>query len=362
MSITPSAGSEVRTFIDSLDADDEIRREAAIARLAIIGKRAVGRLITEYNAAAASPRKRTAILRVLEATADARALGVARQALAGTAELAIAATGVLQALLDSVVDGTAAEALDALVTAALDPDVERRVRLAALDALQSMPEEVRTRVAAAVAEDPDPLVRSRAVAGQGATADAIWQDAIEGRLPDTAAALRDAMQTRTPSVPLGALQKLVDAVREREQEPGPEQAEWLAVRGALHQALALRGSTVALYDLRETVADSAGILPTTFLTALHVIGDESCLEAIAAAYSRAAGFTQARATTPAAPDESQERWLHQLADAFHAITKREKVARTGTTMARLAKKWPDAAGALSKTWRTTPRPKTPGRT
>ncbi|CAN5696421.1 hypothetical protein BH18ACI5_BH18ACI5_23950 [soil metagenome] len=363
MSIKPSAGSEVRSLIDSLGASDEITYETAIARLAIIGARAVDRLIAEYNEDTADRRKRTAILRVLEATADARALGVARQALTDSGDLAVAAAGVLQALLDSVVDGTAAGALDGLVTAALDPHVERRVRIAALDALQGMPEEVRTRVAAAVAEDPDPTFQSRAATGQGAASEAIWQDALEGRLPDGAVVLRAVMLTRTAAVPLGALQKLVDAIRERESHvDGPQRTEWLAVRGGLHQALALRGSTVAVYDLRETVAESTSPLPTTFLTALHVVGDQSCLDAIATAYSRVAGSRDASGKADRLLSEEQTRWLQQLSDAFQAIAKREKGARASATMKRLAKKWPDAVRALSTTSRTTPRPTNPDRT
>ncbi|MEO5896149.1 MAG: hypothetical protein ABIS06_10640 [Vicinamibacterales bacterium] len=363
MSIKPSAGSEVRALIDSLGASDEIARETAIARLAIIGPRAVDRLIAEYTADTTDRRKRTAILRVLEATADARALGVARRALTDNGDLAVAAAGVLQSLLDSVVDGTAAEALDGLVTAALDPQVERRIRIAALDALQGMPEQVRSRVAAAVAEDPDPAFQSRTATGHGAVSEAIWQDALEGRLPDGAAMLRDAMQTRTAAVPLGELQKLVDAIRERESNvDAPQRSEWLAVRGGFHQALALRGSTVAVYDLRETITESTGALPTTFLTALHVVGDQSCLDAIATAYSRVAGFHDVAGTAGPLLSEEQRRWLQQLADAFHAIAKREKVAGTGATMKRLTKKWPGAVRALSKTSRTTPRPRNPDRT
>lgn len=363
MSTTPSAGSEVRALIDRLAASDEIQRETAIARLAIIGHRVVDRLIAEYNAETTDRRKRTAILRVLEATADPRALGVAREALADTGDLAVAGAGVLQSLLDSVVDGTAAAALDGLVSAALDPGVERRVRIAALDGLESMPDQVRARVTSAMSEDPDPVLKSRAVASQGAPSEAIWQDALDGTLPDAASTLRDAMQTRAATAPLGALQKLVDAVRQRELDvDGEHRPEWLAVRGGLHQALALRGSTVAVYDLRETVQETAGPLPTTFLTALHVVGDQSCLDAIATAYSRAARLRDTPTESSAHTSKDQERWLQQLTDAFHAVTKREKVGRTGTTMNRLAKKWPDAVRALSKTSRTTPRAKTPGRT
>jgi hypothetical protein len=106
------------------------------------------------------------------------------------------------------------------------------------------------------------------------------------------------------------------------------------VRGALHQALALRGSRVALYDLRESLTESAGgaastPLPVTFLAALHVLGDESCLEPIAAAFVRAN------------PDD--ERWRQQLASAFRTIVKRQKLTRRHAALKRITARWPAAA-------------------
>jgi hypothetical protein len=366
MSIKSPAGSDIRTLIDSLGQDDEIRRDAAIARLAIIGARAVSRLLGEYAEADGDRPKRIAILRVFEAAGDARAVPIARKALTESADVAVAATAVLQAFLDSAADGAAADALDALIAAVLDRQAERRVRLAALDALEGMPEAVRARVAAALAGDPDPALKARPASSPpgGTAADAIWQDAIDGRLPDRAEQLRDAMQTRAASAPLAALQKLIEALHEREEAGAvAESHQWRSARGALHQALALRGSKIAVYDLRESIAATAVPLPTTFLTALHVVGDESCLEAIAAAYNTAATMPHAQAGTQS--DErygETERWLQQLTAAFQAIVKREKIARSAAPLTRLASKWPDAARVFSKTSRTTPRPKTRART
>jgi hypothetical protein len=70
---------------------------------------------------------------------------------------------------------------------------------------------------------------------------------------------------------------------------------------------------VALYDARETVQRATGPLPPSFLAALQAVGDASCLEAIATAYSRA-GATDAR-------------WRQQLAETFTAIARRERVTR-----------------------------------
>ena len=119
------------------------------------------------------------------------------------------------------------------------------------------------------------------------------------------------------------------------------------MRGALHQALALRASNVALYDLRETIAAADRPLPSSFVAALHAIGDESCLEPIAAAVSRSGG---------------QERWRHQLIEAFGTIVKRERVATRSALMKRIGTRWPEAASLLSTPLRTTPRRKRPART
>lgn len=350
MSIKPSAASEIRALVQALGAADDVKRESAIARLAVIGGRAVDRLTAVYADPATSRDARVAILRVLDGVGDARAIPIARRGLQEGGDVAVAAAGALRTLLDSTSDGASAAALDALVSAAVDRAGERRVRMAAFEALQDMPNDVRERIAAALVDDPDATVKARATSSprETGTAESIWQDALEGHLPDDPAALRDAAQTRASSAALGALQKLVDATRTRESDAGASRGQaWRAVRGALHQALALRGSKVAVYDLRETLAAADEPLPATYLAALQVVGDQSCLEPIAAAFSRAA---------------SDERWRHQLASAFQAIVTREKITRNSSAVKRVAARWPDAAAVLSKTSRTTPRRKTPGRT
>jgi hypothetical protein len=109
---------------------------------------------------------------------------------------------------------------------------------------------------------------------------------------------------------------------------------WRAARGALHQALALRGSRVAVYDLRETLEEYAAArgaapaaLPVTFLAALHVLGDDSCLEPLAGAWVRA--------------DPQDERWRQQLASAFTAIVKRQKLSRRHAVIKRITSRWPE---------------------
>ncbi|MGH9411401.1 MAG: hypothetical protein ACRD1V_18345, partial [Vicinamibacterales bacterium] len=119
MPIRPSAAGEIRRLIDALGEPDAIRREAAIARLAVIGPRAVDHLLQEYNGAA--PAAQAAMLRALELIADPRALPVARTALdAAQTEVAIAAAGALRALMAANTPQPARDALDALVARALD--------------------------------------------------------------------------------------------------------------------------------------------------------------------------------------------------------------------------------------------------
>jgi hypothetical protein len=324
VTIKASAASDIRTLVSALAGDDEVRREAAIARLGVIGSRAGDALSRAYDAAADTATK-VAVLRALESIGDGRAVPIARRAIDEGGDAGVAAASALRALLDAPHAPTATGALDILVSTALNAHTATRVRLAAFDALQDMPDSVRAPVAKALAADPDPRFTARVVQlpREAAAADAVWQDAVEGRLPGNPSTLREAVQARAQSAPLTTLQKMIEAIRGREASvSGRARAAWLALRGTLHQTLALRGSRVALYDLRETIEQAGAALPPSFLTALHVIGDESCLEPIAAAYARA---------------PSDERWRVQLAGAFRAIAKREKITKRSAAMKRAQK-------------------------
>jgi hypothetical protein len=333
MVIKASAATEIRQLIAALGGDDDVRREAAIARLTVIGARAVDGLRRAYEDTS-DRDTRVALLRALEPIGDRRTVAIARGAIAEGGDLALAAAAALRVLLDSPHGPTGTDALDILVATALDPSAERRVRLAAL---QGLPAGVRARVADALQADPDPGLQARAgdLPRDAAAADAVWQDALEGRLPDTPAPLRDAAETRAATAALSALQRMIDAVRSREGavENAAKRAAWRTVRGALHQTLALRDSRVAVYDLRESLEAARGPLPTSFLAALHVVGDQSCLEPLAASYAR----------TPA----GNARWKVQLAAAFRAIARREKVTRRHPIVKRISARWPEAGRELT---------------
>jgi hypothetical protein len=331
MVIKASAASEVRTLVAALEGDDVVHREAAIARLAVIGSRAVEKLTAAY--AGTSDRvARLAMLRALEAIADHRSAPLARQAIEEGGDVAVAAAGVLRALLASRHDAAATAALDALVAVALDRQAEHRLRLAAFEALQDMPGDVRERVGQALRDDPDRALRlgAKAADRDAAEAEAAWNDALDGRLPDDPRGLRDMLAARGAVAPLNTLQKMIELVRRQEDGvPAAQRDGWLMLRGSLHQALALRGSRIALYDIRETLEHGAGTLPVSFLAALHALGDRSCLEPLAAAYARAGS--------------TDDRWRHQLASAFRAIQRREKLTGRHAAIKRLAARWPDVA-------------------
>ena len=331
MVIKASASAEIRLLVEALSGPDEVRRDAAAARLSVIGSRAVERLLAAH-ARARTPEARIVILRVLEPIADPRSVAPARLALRDEEDVALAAAQVLRALLDARESGVAREALDALVTVALDEAVPRGVRLAAFDMLRDLPDDVRAGVADVLGPE---VVSAREPAPPESARQAVksaWTAALDGRLPERASELREAAQTRAAAAPLTSLQKLDDALRAREGAAGGNAAEWTALRGSVHQALAVRGSRVALYDLRESLADAKRPLPVSFLSAVHTIGDSSCLEPLAQAYAHAAA--------------SEEWWRQQLASAFRAVMTREKLTRRSAVVKKIASRWPGVADSV----------------
>jgi hypothetical protein len=77
-------------------------------------------------------------------------------------------------------------------------------------------------------------------------------------------------------------------------------------------------------------------LPVEFLGAAAAIGDASCLESLAAAYSRAT--------------ESGRRvddwWRQRLTDVFRTIAAREQVTRRSSIGRRIGSRWRDASNLL----------------
>jgi HEAT repeat protein len=330
MPIRPSSGVEIRQLIDALGAADDVRQEAAIARLAVLGPRAIEHLLQNFSTA--TGRVRAGMLRAFEGAADPRTLPAARSALQdSSAFVQTAAIAALRALLSARPD-VSRDALDALVTVALDRGRIAAVRIAAIDALREMPADVRTPLEAELASDPDPEVRARG--GVADSAGDPWRDAVAGRLPTAPDTLKRALGAVRATARLTELQRVIDHVRAhegRDADPAVRE-EWRAVRGALHQALAARNSRLALYDLRDSLM-SADRLPVAFLAAIEEIGDATCLEPLAGAY--------------AASSRSGDTWWREhVAAAFRAIVQREGLTRRHAAVKRAMTRWPDAAADL----------------
>ena len=116
--IKASAGKQIDALIADLSSDNAIKRDTAVARLTVIGRRAVERLIGLASNSNASAPARTAAFRSLEAIAEARGLPTALAALNDLdPTVAIAAVHTVRAFLRSP---HGVEALDRVIEIALD--------------------------------------------------------------------------------------------------------------------------------------------------------------------------------------------------------------------------------------------------
>jgi hypothetical protein len=336
VAIKASSARQIDALLDDLHATRASTRDAAVARLTIIGARAVDRLVTLAGSAADGPARATAF-KTLEAIGDARALDPALRALDDpNADVAVAAAGAARPFVRGA---RGAAAVDRLTATALDGRRPDAVRLAALRSLRDLDVSTIAPLLNALAADSSAAVREDAArrrdraSGPGE----LLARAAEQGPADDAAALRQAIVDAGRAAPLPQLLKIVERVREREAaEPATRQAGWTAARAAAHLALAERGSRLALYDLRESL-DSPTRLPVEFVAALSLVGDAGCLEAIAAAHARSSEAGRTR-----------DDWWHQhLADAFTTIVRREKMTKRHGVIKKIAKRWP---AALEELW------------
>ena len=270
-----------------------------MARLRIIGVRAVEKLAAVAASPRESTRTRAAALRALEGIPDPRARDIALQAVRDTDEQVVGAA--IMALRAWVTEGT--NVLEALTTLALASAQSATVRLSALDAIAQLPRDV-----------VRPLM-------QQVTAE------IDRRgMPDDPLIARDWLQEQVKA-PLSTLHDFIVYAREREKKDGPAQRrqDWLVSRGAAHAQLARRGSRVALYDLRETFDAAKAPLPLDFLTAAAAIGNAECLEPLARAWK-------------GAPREKW--WRDRLRETAVDIMRRERLTARSAAVKRLREKYP----------------------
>ncbi len=336
MAIKASSSRQIDTLIAGLSAADAVAQETAIARLAVLGARAVDRLIAAATSGDAGAR--AGAWRALDAIGDPRALQPALDALAdaGLAQaIGVTAIGVARAHLRGA---HGANAVDRLASVLLDRARPEELRLTALRALCDLDAATIAPILTSLADDPSAAIRAEAAMKTGRAAGTAEDPAAtviraaHAGLPADPDPLRHAIGRSGRTAALPVLLRIIERVREREaSESVAGRGAWTQARAAAHVALAHRGSRVALYDLRESIEGAAAPLPVEFLTALSLIGDSSCIEAIVGAYARA----------------KDSWWRQHLADAFRTIVAREKLTRRHAIMKKIEKRWPAVVEALS---------------
>ena len=302
MVIRSSTAREIDRLLLDLQSDDTIRREAALARLRVLGSRALPRLEAAISDADAGLR--ATVLRVLDGIDDPRVVGMATAALRDdSSDVRVHAIAALRPWVMREAD---TRIMETLVACALDEDQPPDVRAAARDALTQLPQEI-----------VGPILERAPGESQSGPAE-----------PSLVA----EWLSSNPDAPLLTLHAIVArlAAGERRAEHEAERLSWVVARGAVHAALARRGSAVALYDLRETFGRATAPLPLDYLSAVTALGDQACLEALARALS---------ATPP-----SEVWWRARLADAAAAIVARLKLTRRHAAYKRLGTRWPGFIG------------------
>ena len=162
MAIKTSASQEVRRLIADLSAagPTATKREAALARLTVIGTRAVRQLVDALGSATTS-EGRAALLSALEAIPDARAIEPILANLASTdLPVRLAAARAARGLLP-LAQGTTV--LDRLTSLAIDRTQPGDLRALAIEALATLPARTVKPVLDGLKDDASPAVRAALV-------------------------------------------------------------------------------------------------------------------------------------------------------------------------------------------------------
>lgn len=296
-----SSRTEVAGLIADLESSDSIRRAAAVARLRVIGERAVPRL-AEFIESQAPANARGLALGALQDLRVPRTLPIALRALEDPEpDVVIAALAVLR---EWVAGEEGTQALEAVTAIAVDGARDARVRAAAVEAVSDLPDHL-----------VRPL-RDRAPRPEGD-----WATLDD---PHDARAWIDAHGASTEPETLHAL---IERIRSQEQNESAARlrGEWRRARGLAHRVLAKRGSRLALYDLRDSFDKTPEPLPDDFVMAVETLGDASCLEPLARAWS-------------IAPNDPT--WRARLSTTAGAIARRARITARGAAMKRIRSQWP----------------------
>lgn len=329
----PTVRPDIPSLIAALAADDAVTRESAAARLAVAGERAIPAVqaLVSDDTAASTAR----ILGLFVVWDVHRHQGIATAADAAAAKddpLALEAVELLGQALDDSSDVTGGDlALEHLTRLVLDNRLPPARRRAMLGALRRLPRRLREPVFHALSSDAALAGEARTDLTAPPPPGRLERWADEERLPAAPTELSAAIATEGQQAAITTLARLVALTRRYEKDGhGADREAWHHARGLLHETLARRGSLLALYDLRETLEDRQQRVSAPMLAAATQIGDESCLDGVAARWVHA----------------GEDIWLRdQLERIFHAILTRERLHRRSPALSRLLKRHP-AAGPL----------------
>jgi hypothetical protein len=289
----------VDRLIADLESPDPVRREASVARLRVLGPRAFQRLARFIGSSRTSSARALAIT-ALDGLEDPHAIEIALTALGATdIETVVAALTVLRSWVPRE-SGT--RLLEAITAIAVDRARDARIRVAALDALSDL---------------PDDLVRP--IREQAPPPEA------GGPPLDNPVAARDWVEAHGARATLATLHDAIRSFRDAESraDTSGARSEWLRARGVAHHALTNRGSRLALYDARETVSTAKAPLPPGFVETMANLGDATCLEPLARAWS---------ATRDAA-------WRAQLSETARRIMTRARLGGRSAVVKGIRANW-----------------------
>lgn len=327
MVIKASNADSIDRLVADLDSDRVAAREAASARLAVIGARTVEKLRALIQAADGSAVARVGALRALGAIRDSRALRVALDSVDDPdTAVAVAAIGATRLFLRGP---KSVAILERLTELTLDRARAAAVRLAAFEVLDSLAPKTVRPLREALRDDPVPEIRYLAggePSGPHPSDLDLLRHAADVELPSDPALLLHALSRKGTEVEVTQLHRLVERVREQAQPQDPTSDEWSRVRAAAHTALAERGSRLGLYDIREWLERADAPLPVEFLRALRAIGDTTCLDSIAGAHTRI----------------DDRWWQEHLVDVFSTIVERNHLTRRHAAIRKLERRWPSA--------------------
>jgi hypothetical protein len=280
--IVPSRFREVQELIEQLSSASASSRESAVARLILLGERAIQPLLASLPQAPA--RGRLAALAVLDSQPPPGWMAQVPSLLRDRSpEVAARAAG----LLGKALRLGAVEALDPLLEVLFDEGVHEATRLAALEGVRALPDAELQPILERLRRGSNPVLARRASAPEA--------PARPGPLP-----------AGVEAIPL-----LHDAIRTLAQRAAQGQSAALAEeRARLHLELAARGSRIALYDLREMLDARPPRAGGALLAAATQVGDASFVP------------TLARLACDAPP------LLPACAEALAAIVRRERLRKT----------------------------------